>query len=192
MERHVPSKKILGELAGNDIRVVRYIHHGLSETHLEKVYPLLNLNETLGFAAVSWSRRLANPNAFTFITPQNIPESLLEPFGAGFRYLNKESSLREENATMNPHKDDLIARLETIPLEVRESLIRNLRNRVKRYEGEYHRTESPEVEVVSPFPRPARRVMTNEEIISNYLTVVHKILSRYPTEVHELQISLQI
>lgn len=192
MERHAPSKRLLGELAGSELRTIRYIHHGLSEAALEKVYPLLNLNETLGFAALSWSRRLANPDVFTLITPQGMPESLLEPIGAGLRYLSKEVSLTKENAKMNPHKDDLIARLETIPLDVRELLIKNLKRRVKRYEGESHRTESPEVELVSPFPRPMWRFMTNEEIISNYLTAIHKILLVYPQEVHELQISLQI
>lgn len=67
--RPVPTQQLLLERCGEDQGLLGSIHHGLYEASLSRLYPHLDLDEVLAFAAASWLLR-NYPGSTMYLDPE--------------------------------------------------------------------------------------------------------------------------
>ena len=118
MEKPAVSGQMISELCGNNLELIASLHHGLSETPLRRLYQVLNLDEAVAFAAMSWKLRNKNRNFFNLLTREDIYEifkrvnDLAFPWLYGRRDISVD--LDQEYRQLNPYGKNLSYRLHQV------------------------------------------------------------------------------
>jgi len=188
-----PTLKLIVELAGANNDLLGCVHHGLAEVPLNQVYPHLDLDEALAFAASSWRTRDRDIGRFSpFVQAADLYGIFRDVYAIGMPWLNKHKrisgDMKARYDRLNPFQgEDLAARLEMIDEQASASLRHDLQSPVMNwvFECHYHDAKKKQggdnhnIQVMG-FQNfyPA-----TEKIGPAYAAEIGRILARYPGEI---------
>ena len=142
-ERPLPTKQLIIDVCdGKSIPggqgLIASTHHGLAEVSLGDVYPFLDFDEAIAFAASSWKSRDNDPSFRVGVSSQDIYDLFTQVYEIGFPWLNKHKQvsekLQDKHRRLNPFEGrDLQDRLRAVPKDVVEALVGKLQRRTKEY-----------------------------------------------------------
>ena len=194
MKRPKPTINLILEMLVRDEKLLKKTYRGLHEVSLSKVYPSLNLDEAVAFAAISWGDRWREINQYAAqIDQMELYAIVNSTMGRGMAALNSSKRISEESRGLyekiNPFKGDLKQRLENVSDQDQTALREDLKQRTKYYasEGQYMMgharknadAEGKELEVMRFLPVYLRSA-NPESIKRGYATQIARMLSRYP------------
>lgn len=147
MERPGITERLLYELCDNDSKLLSSLHHGLYETPLNEIYPLINLDDLIVFSASSWNLRKKNlPEFSKFAENSSLYEIFSEAYTSNFNpqelkgfvwlYKNRDVSpgLQDDYSLLNPFKKkDLEQRLRNASQDSVNRLKKNLQQPINEY-----------------------------------------------------------
>jgi len=194
MIRPKPTKELIIEICSGKTggqRFIEHVHHGLIETPLSDLYPVLDLDELIAFEAGSW--QLRNNNGLRINTQtSDVYDIFSHIFNSGFPYMNKNKEISEKmkdkHNKLNPFRGrDLRPRLETINQDSISNLRKSLQEETNTYvfECQYHDTkrarggDNYKLEIMrfqNVYPKRGT-------IIPAYATEISRIVSQYPKEI---------
>jgi len=145
--RPKPTKDIIAAMCGRDNYLLNCLHHGLRESPLASVYPLLDIEELAAFSAGSWMMRDREPEQVMPLTQTGIYNLFSGVYKKGYPLLNNHkdiSQFSQEQLTryreLNPFSGrDLEARLAQANPSDYLGLTQNLTQptRIYVFEGQY-------------------------------------------------------
>lgn len=138
MKRPKPTEQLIVETCGENLTLISSLHHGLYEVSLARVYPHLDFDEAIAFAASSWKEREKNPAYAHIVKVEDTYEIFNQVLLAGIPWLRKyremSAQLQPRLAGLNPYKGrDLGGRLARLDLAAVEALRSDLARPVKTY-----------------------------------------------------------
>lgn len=195
--RKLPTRQLLLELCGSNSDLLGSTHHGLYETpSLRNVYPFLDLDELVAFAASSWRSREKNPNFKHHVEHDTLYDLFSHVYQIGFAWLNKNRRISQYRQNLyeelNPFNGrDIKARLSSVQEQLDEKLRCELARPVHDYvfECQYqemkalHGGDNSNIEIMefqAVYPK-------RENIASAYAAEVSSMVRSFPTEYHKLQ-----
>lgn len=210
MERPKPTKKIILGLVGHNSFLAEAVHHGLADVPIGSIYPYLNLDEAVAFAAASRKFMESNPRlvGLTVRGSLNLHSLFSEicnrriditfngktwSYSNAFSWINSRkvvsASSEDTYERLNPYRRNLRERLGAVPTNVVEELEKRLVEPVNEYvfECRYHKVKMARDGdnhrlVVMDFQTvfPKRG-----SVVPNYAAEISRIISGYPRDVHE-------
>lgn len=187
-----PTKQLMVELCGGNQGLIQSVHHGLYESSLRDFYPVLDLDETIAFAAGSWKQRDKNPCLFPVLMESKSTYSLFnEMFKIGFPWLNKykniSKNLKLKYEKLNPFNGkDLKTRLSNVDEVSIEKLRIMLKQKTCEYvfDCQYHSRKAARGGDNSGLvPMSFQNVYPKHgKIVPAYASEIVRIFGNYPTE----------
>jgi|SRR3989338_7151907 len=195
--RPIPTNQIIAGLVGNDQRLAEAMHHGLAEIPFQDIYPFLDFDELLAFAAASWELRsrnskLFNKNGDIYGMFNETYKNPLFPYKNIWQWLNHRQRIdpkqKEKYDRLNPFQgENLKERVQQIPSEEIERLHEKLQEATYDwiFECQYqdrkrmrdgNNTQIRIMNFQNVYPKAGR-------IIPAYVKEITIILRSYPTEV---------
>ncbi len=208
--RPVPTQQLLLERCGEDQGLLGSVHHGLHEASLYSLYPHLDLDEVLVFAAASWLLRKYPGSTMYFDPETSVYELFRRTFNTElyvdgaktsrhyqnvFQWLHSHKittpELKVKSEKLNPFGGkDLRTRLERSDPEAVQKLRSQLQEDPNEYvfESQYHdvkrRRDGDDRKLVVMSFQP---VFPKKDVIApSYATEVVRILRNYPREITPL------
>lgn len=200
MERPKPTQKMIRAATGENYGFIMGLHHGLNELPaLASVYPILDFNETVAFAASSWKSRESK----SLTIYHDLYRTFSGVFNKGMPWLNANKDipekLKETHRNLNPFEGkDLKDRLNEIEDGTRNRLFTELSDQANTYvfDGLYqqekakhggdnykiipmgfHRAYPPGIK---KFPDKEVRM---KKLREPFISEIVRIFERYPVEV---------
>ena len=192
--RPTPTINLVLEMLGRDEKLLKKTYRGLNEAPLSKIYPNLNLDEAIAFAAISWGDRWRDINQYASqVDEMGLYAVFNSAMGRGMAALNAAKSIPEEHKglyeRLKPFDGHLRERLERV-LEQDEAALREaLKQPTKFYasEGQYNSgharanadKEGKQLLVMSFLPVYLKNA-SPETIKKSYATEIAKMFKGYP------------
>ncbi len=200
MTRPRVTKPLLMDLCGANSYLIGCVHHGLDEVSLAGVYPMLDLDELIGFASSSWKSRSDHPRDFArLLEAGGLYPIFNEVLRIGIPWLRKHKSetiyADPKYQRLNPFNGrDLRARLAEIPQDSVQELITALKEPAMKhvFECEYYRVKAEQggdnsnlsiMRFQNKFPR-------RDKISPAYATEIARLMKTYPTAVFEMPVEV--
>jgi hypothetical protein len=191
-ERPKPTKQLMLDVTGGNQDLISCIHHGLYESSLRNIYPLLDFDELIAFAASSWRSRERNYSQFAgFVKDADLYNIFARVYSIGMPWVNKHKNisdkLKEKHEKVNPFSGrNLRSRLNKASLDDILLLKRSLKEPVNEYvfECQYHGAkmarggDNHRLEIMrfqNVFPKSGK-------IVPAFASETAKIISAYPAE----------
>lgn len=210
-QRPTSTKNLILATLGENHLLTEYTHHGLAELDLGKVYPALDLDEALLFAASSWAARrdqhyrqrvqhMTLPEIFNHTYSQRvvlpIPGRTIT-YDNAYQWMNSkkqiscaDARIQDKSSRCNPHTEKLEARLR----QVGDRDVRALKERLGRPRKEwifgcdYERRkralnfDTTNLEIMDFQTEYPRK----GKIVGRYATEINKIIRSYPRDLIEV------
>ena len=143
-KRPAPTINLILEMLGEDSKLLKKTYKGLNEVSLRGLYPNLNLDEAIAFAAISWGDRWRDIRQYSKEVDQmDLYAIVNRAMGRGMAALNGAKKISEKNRSiydrLNPFQGGLRERLERVP-EQDEAVLREAIKQPAKYyasEGQY-------------------------------------------------------
>jgi hypothetical protein len=192
--RSRPTKKMLLELTGGNQTLIGSAHHGLFETSLKEIYPYLDLDEAIAFAASSWQSRDRDIKGFRK-TLDNVGlfEGIYDVFGDVFKigmpwvkkHKNIPEEMKEKHKKLNPYGGkDLRDRLEAVENGAIPRLVDKLREETNTYVFECNYMEEKMARGGTNYklePMHFQNAYPKKGVNTvNYAAEVARMIKRYP------------
>ncbi|MBT3865710.1 hypothetical protein HOF78_01255 [Candidatus Woesearchaeota archaeon] len=195
-QRIIPRKGLLLKATRSNKRFLSAMDHGISETSLKDIYPVLDLDEVLAFEAASWSKRNRGDfgdfegnfhDMFYRVTKEGL-DWLDEIRSTDFSLSDKD---QYQQGRLNPfHGEDLRDRLRMFDEESIAPLTERLQTGTFEYVSEAqhgwirrHRSAGNKPLKIMGGQMPARFSGANPKRITGaYASHSAEILRKYPTE----------
>lgn len=197
VERPKSTARIIEEVTGRNQGLISSLHHGLYETPLNGVYPYLDFNETVAFAANSWkSRNTSIKDMGQLVSQNDLYEIFSEVFRIGMPWLNKYKAITldsmQKYTALNPFEGkNLKERLAAVPSSAVEILKKRLCEDVNEYVfhcqyqqrknirgGDNYKLEIMNFQNVYP---------KSGKIVPAFASEIARIFSTYPRTYNNLQ-----
>lgn len=195
-QRIIPRKGLLLKATAHNKRFLSAMDHGISETSLKDIYPVLDLDEALAFEAASWLKRNRGDfGAFEgnfYDMFQSVAAEGMEWLG---RIRSTDFSLSDKDYRqqegLNPFQgEDLKDRLETLGEESIMPLMERLQTETFEYvsEAQHGRIKRLRIQGNKPLKimggqMPARfSGVDPKRIVEGYASHSAELLRKYPTE----------
>lgn len=113
-------------------------YRGLYESPLKEIYPVLDLEEAIAFAAGSWAKRNESARFSGYVASHSLYDVFSEVYGLGFPWLNKHKNIPDElkrsHIQLNPFSGrNLEQRLSLVPYDSAERLKERLAKPTRRH-----------------------------------------------------------
>lgn len=169
------------------------VHHGLLETPLGSIYPVLNLDEAVAFAASSWkSREQGDIKLRNCVDDFDLYKIFKYVLVIGNSWMGKykyiPSEIKELHTGLNPFDGKTLdKRLETIDSEASDALLYGLRQPHKNYifESEFHRMKKEQKDTSRSVILSSRNFQTfprRHQIIPSYSAEITRIFGEFSRE----------
>ena len=185
--RPKPTKQLMLEMCGGNQYLIESLHHGLHECPaFSALYPVLNLDELMEIAPISWQSRMRAEWDAGVVKSSSIYGLLIQAQRRGKGWLDKHINVSQGNQQkynqLNPFTEELSDRLRWVDQSVLDQLQEELAGPVKEYvfrcdprEGDY--PNLVRMTFLNVY-RPKRDGKNTEDFAAE----VSRILSGYPRE----------
>lgn len=193
-KRPVPTVNLVLEMLGRDEKLLKKTYRGLSEASLDKIYPNLNLDEAIAFAAISWGDRWRDIVQYAEqVNQMELYAIFNSTMSRGMAALNSAKNISEGNKSLydrlNPFEGNLRERLERVSEQDEAALREVLKQTTKFYasEGQYQSgharsnadKEGRELEIMTFLPVYLKNA-SPETTKKGYATEIARMLRNYP------------